>query len=52
MIGIQRWAVLAACLWLATSGEARRKLKRDEMESLKSLETEDYDGDFDEVSNI
>lgn len=51
MIGIRRWAILAAFLWLAIASEARKKLKRDELESLKSIET-DIDEEFDEVNFI
>ncbi|XP_023940171.1 follicle cell protein 3C-1 [Bicyclus anynana] len=51
MIGIQKWTILAAILWLATSGDARRKLKRDEMETLKSVETIDIDEDYVEIES-
>nr|XP_032512840.1 follicle cell protein 3C-1 isoform X1 [Danaus plexippus plexippus] len=50
MIGIRRWAILAAFLWLAIASEARKKLKRDELESLKSIET-DIDEEFDELES-
>lgn len=50
MIGIRRWTLLVAFLWLAIATEARRKLKRDEMEGLKSMETGDYDEQFNEVN--
>ncbi|XP_045450463.1 follicle cell protein 3C-1 [Melitaea cinxia] len=49
MIGIRRWTLLVAFLWLAITTEARRKLKRDEMEGLKSMETGDYDEEFNEL---
>lgn len=49
MIGIRQWALLAAFLWLVATSDARRKLKRDEVESLKSLETVDLEEEYDEV---
>ena len=51
MIGVRQWVLLAAFLWLVATGDARRKLKRDEVESLRSLETIDLDEEFDEVKH-
>lgn len=52
MVGIRQWALLVAFLWLVVTGDARRKLKRDELESLRSLETIDLDEEYDEVKYI
>ncbi|XP_072935968.1 follicle cell protein 3C-1 [Epargyreus clarus] len=49
MLGIRRWTLLAACLWLLVVTEGRRKLKRDEVESLKTSEEVDLDGDYDDI---
>ncbi|KAM3966596.1 follicle cell protein 3C [Aphomia sociella] len=43
------WMLLAICLHLVIDIECRRKLKRDEYESLKSVEEVDFNSDYDEL---
>ncbi|KAG6452684.1 follicle cell protein 3C-1 [Manduca sexta] len=49
MKGIRGWALLAACLWLLTLAEGRRKLKRHDLEDYKSAEDVENGEDYDEV---
>ncbi|CAG4924001.1 unnamed protein product [Colias eurytheme] len=49
MQGIRRLATVAACLWLVAAIDARRKLKRDQHESLKTIDVFDFDDDDSEL---
>lgn len=49
MRSFRTWLVLGACVYLVTAVEGRKKLKRDETESLKSTESED-DVEYEDVS--
>ncbi|VVC87969.1 unnamed protein product, partial [Leptidea sinapis] len=48
MPAVRRLAILISCLCLFAVTDSRRKLKRDQHESLKTVEVVDFDDDFDE----
>lgn len=49
MRGFRTWLVLGVCVYLLASVEGRKKLKRDQSESLKSAESDD-DVEYEDVS--
>ncbi|XP_026764569.1 follicle cell protein 3C-1 [Galleria mellonella] len=49
MQGARTWLLLVIGLYLAIDIEGRRKLKRDQEESLKSIENVEFDGNYDEL---
>lgn len=51
MRGFRTWLVLGACVFLVVAAEGRKKLKRDQAESLKSAEGDD-DMEYEDVSKF
>lgn len=50
MRAFRAWLVLGTCVYLVTAVEGRKKLKRDQSESLKSVESDDDDVEYEDVS--
>lgn len=51
MRDLRIWLALGACVYLVTAVEGRKQLKRDQLESLKSAESDD-DVEYDDVSKL
>ncbi|XP_026323325.1 follicle cell protein 3C-1 isoform X2 [Hyposmocoma kahamanoa] len=49
MHAFRAWLVLGACVYLVTAVEGRKKLKRDQSESLKSVESDDDDVEYEDI---